>query len=225
MSKEMFDQSAVDFAETTDRAIASETYVRGQLFIDALKRHVHLGARVLDFGCGPGRIARMAAEAGYDVEGADSSTGMIAVANSQVTGRLKLRFRECDGLGDDLETARYDAIVCSSVIEYIPEANRLLRNFTRATRPGAVLAISYANKRSVWRAYVRQANRDKPHYAVQCNIWSFAEMAGHLSQAGFQVLTKPVFLEASAFDKRPALRFMSRSALIGTLGFVVASKA
>jgi SAM-dependent methyltransferase len=224
MSKTMFDTSAADFAKTTDNVIAARGYVRGRLFIEALQREVAAGARVLDFGCGPGRISLMAAEAGYDVDGVDSSTGMIAQASSQAIAGRRVRFGECDGIGNDLETGAYAGIVCSSVIEYIADSDTLLANFNRALKPSGTLAISYCNKRSLWRAYARRAYADKPHYAAQVNIWTFGEFKERLARAGFDVVSGPVFFEGGPFEKRAALKFLCATAVIGTLGFLVARK-
>src|ERR1700755_2846971 len=53
------------------------------------------GARVLDVPCGQGRHAHLLAEAGFDVDGLDYSTDLLAKAKARGTGP-KLRYTRGD---------------------------------------------------------------------------------------------------------------------------------
>lgn len=224
MSHEMFNSTASSFAKVTDNSLARGYYVRGRLFVEALIKYVPFGAQILDFGCGPGRIALLAARAGFDVEGFDRSSQMIEEARKQNLEGAKISFGLVDGIGSDLQSGRYDAITCSSVIEYVVNADELLTNFARAIKPGGVLVLTYSNKLSLWRAYVRLIQSRLPHHAHQINMWTFAETRRRLGACQFEIIEGPVFLEADPFDRRPALRFLSSSPLVGMLGFVVARR-
>ena len=50
-------KQAEAFARNADVQIAKGTYRRGQLFTSAVSQYGPAGGRVLDYGCGPGRIA------------------------------------------------------------------------------------------------------------------------------------------------------------------------
>lgn len=220
MNRQMFDATAATFAQNIDASLASGTYVRGELFVNALKRHVPRGARVLDFGCGPGRIALLAARVGYEVEGRDTSVGMLTeLEKLRATARISVGLCEPDG--SDLKSDYYDAIICSSVIEYVVDADLLLANFARAVHRGGILILSYSNRRSLWRAYVRRFQSNRPHHAFQCNIWNYSEACRRLDVCGFEAIEGPKFFDASPFDKRLILRYLSALPVIGTLGFVV----
>jgi 2-polyprenyl-3-methyl-5-hydroxy-6-metoxy-1,4-benzoquinol methylase len=223
MSQQMFDATASNFAKIIDNSLASGNYVRGRLFIDALVKHLPPGARLLDFGCGPGRLALLAARAGFEVEGFDRSSGMVEEAKKQNLEGARISFGLCDGIGDDLESGRYDGVMCSSVIEYVVNPDNLLANFARAIKLGGLLVITYSNKLSLWRAYVRLMLGHLPHHAHQINIWTFAETRRRLEANHFKIVEGPVFLEADPFDKR-GLHILSSSPLVGTLGFVVARR-
>jgi SAM-dependent methyltransferase len=135
-------------------------------------------------------------------------------------------FRAKQGNGDHLETGAYEGIICSSVVEFVPDAAVLLGNFSRALRPGGTLILSYSNKYSLWRVYAAIRRRGGPHeIAVQHNIWSFREARAALHRAHLAVTSGPVFFEADPFDRRPRLRFMSSYACIGTLGMVTARRS
>src|SRR6202035_371343 len=112
---------------------------------------------ILDYGCGPGRISLMLARSGFHVLGVDPSQRMIDQAKEQDTQGLRLQFR----VGDEsvLRSDSYDAIVCSSVIEYVREPDKLLHMFRDSLRGAGVLIISYNNNRSPRRLYERLNGR------------------------------------------------------------------
>src|SRR5271169_5440722 len=56
---------------------------RLQLFLRAVQQSTPAGAKVLDFGCGPGVIALALAQLGYDVMGMDGATGMVETARTR----------------------------------------------------------------------------------------------------------------------------------------------
>ena len=225
MNTTMFNDSAAAFAQSIDTLIAQDNYQRGKFFLDAVQRFVPEGAEVLDYGCGPGRISCLLAREKYRVTGFDASQGMLTEATKLVKAGLDLQFRLDPHEGRDLETGRYDAIVCSSVIEYLVDPEQLLRRFRNGLRPGGHLVISYSNRSSLWRKFARMRyGKTLEFYRYQHNIWSFDDFKKILGSTGFQAITSPKYFEAAPFDKRPPLRFLTKSSLVGILGLVVARR-
>ena len=223
MGSPVFDRHSRIYTSSIDAAIQDNIYARGYLFRDAVKREIAAGSRVLDYGCGPGRMSLLITEAGFHVDGVDPSQGMIAEAKGQIFDSERLSFRHSTSNGDDLTSGGYEGIVCSSVIEFVPDADALLSNFARALKPGGALFLSYSNKRSLWRAYAKRwLSHKSQHFQVQHNVWTFGQAKQHLAAAGFGRFSKPVYYEASPFDKRWYLASLSATSLIGSLGFVTA---
>ena len=91
-------------------------------FTDALESFVPAPAKILDYGCGTGDIAAALAAKGYGVMGRDVSASMIARARA-IYGASGAQFSVIDpdraqgeaNLGEEI----FDAIVCSSVLEYV----------------------------------------------------------------------------------------------------------
>src|SRR5262249_50709790 len=143
---EMFDRLAVEFARETDLAIEKNCYVRGDIIVDLARGLIPTGHTIIDYGCGPGRLSLLLARSGFRVRGVDLSRGMLAQARALDRRGFDLEFELLD---KELAADSCDAIVCSSVIEYVVDPEELMSQFHEALRRSGVLIISYANKSSL----------------------------------------------------------------------------
>jgi SAM-dependent methyltransferase len=112
--------------------------------IDWLTRHnVDTRARILDFGCGYGRILAEIVRAGYDnVIGLDFSFGMLARCRSLLPD-VSLA-QNCEQTLP-LRSHSVDIVLLFAVLTCLPHDDHqrtLLREITRVLRPGGLLYIS-----------------------------------------------------------------------------------
>jgi SAM-dependent methyltransferase len=222
---ELFDQVAEKFARETDRAMQINGYQRGALFLEMARRAVPARGRILDYGCGPGRLSLMLAREGFQVRGVDISAGMIAQARALDHDLPHLEFETLAASGDTFAPQGYEAIVCSSVIEYVVEPEELLRNFRRALKDSGVLIISFANKSSLWRKYVnREDPTTNPMYAPHHRSWRWREFRALLTRTGFRTEVGPMYFESPLDWKRWGHLFR-RVPLAGSLGVLTARPA
>jgi 2-polyprenyl-3-methyl-5-hydroxy-6-metoxy-1,4-benzoquinol methylase len=218
MASSVFDETAAGFALSADRQTDQGRYYRGELFMSAARSYVPEKGWILDYGCGPGRISTMLARDGFRVLGLDPSPAMIAQAKQQRLDGLEIEFRHCLKLPPASQGALYDAVVCSSVLEYVTEPEEVLRWFESVLRPSGVLIVSFANNRSIWRHWCRRYRHI--YQTVQLHTWSRRQFGGLLARGGFRPVAPPSYfdspLDGTSFRGWP---------LIATLGLMVARKA
>jgi SAM-dependent methyltransferase len=103
-----------DYDARWERLAAAGQSVHGEAdLVDALLRE-HGGRRVLDAGCGTGRVAVELAARGYDVVGVDLDAGMLAAARAKAPELAWVRadlttLRASDLVGQD--APHFDAVV------------------------------------------------------------------------------------------------------------------
>ena len=124
---------------------------RLETFKGALRQVCPPPARVLDFGCGPGVMSLDLGITGYQVLGVDGAPEMIQVAENERNrlGLQNVSFGVAEAGGFCAPSASFDAVICSSVIEYLENDLALLEMFARAIRPGGVLLLSVPHTRSI----------------------------------------------------------------------------
>lgn len=146
-------------------------------FVDAM---VPRRARILDAGCGPGRVGGALAEAGHDVVGVDVDPLLIQAARQDHPGPRWL-------VGDLAEldlpargiTVPFDAVVCvGNVVPFLAPGTRreVLRRFRSHLAPHGRAVIGFASGRD----------------------YEFGEFSEDAGAAGFEV-----DLRLSTWDLRP----------------------
>jgi ubiquinone/menaquinone biosynthesis C-methylase UbiE len=107
--------------------------------------------RVLDFGCGVGRLSFALAERFDEVDGVDISPSMLAFAMERNTYGDRCRFHLYEG--GDLDMFANDTfgmVVCLMTLQHVPPASaeRYVAEMVRVTRPGGIVAVQFPEKRA-----------------------------------------------------------------------------
>ena len=108
------------------------------------------GERVLDFGCGTGRIASWLTRNGAAVEGVDITTEMVDAAGANVPGAS---FQVVDGMSLPFEDAHFDVVTSVYVLQYyVTRGTNMLAELTRVVRPGGrLVAIEQVTESDIGR--------------------------------------------------------------------------
>lgn len=130
-------------AETYDR-VGERQFNHGKQLISALR--IGAGERVLDVGCGTGRlavhVARLVGPSGK-VDAIDPLPLRVALAKKRAPSHLEARV----GAAEDLSlypAARFDVVYLNSVYHWLPEKLGPLREALRVLKPGGRIGISTA---------------------------------------------------------------------------------
>lgn len=105
------------------------------------------GESVLDVACGPGTVARMAAERVGPVgkvTATDISPPMLEVARAkpQVPNGASIEYVESPAAPLKVDDASFDLTVCQQGLQFFPEKVEALREMARATKPGGRVAVA-----------------------------------------------------------------------------------
>ncbi len=110
---------------------------------ERFSRTVPLDARILDYGCGQGRLCGELARLGYqNYCGIDFASEMLRVARERNPGG---RFLANEGTGVPAGAQSFDAVLLFAVLTCIPDdaaQKKLLAEFKRILAPGGLLLLS-----------------------------------------------------------------------------------
>lgn len=146
------------------------------------------GERILDLGCGPGKLTRELANRGASVLGVDASEEMLSEARCAYP---ELEFAH--GRAEALPYANeFDAIFSNATLHWVPRADDAAACMYRALRRGGRLAAEFGGygNVAVVRAAVSVALGELGRDAGEWNPWYFprlGEYASVLERAGFLV--------------------------------------
>jgi ubiquinone/menaquinone biosynthesis C-methylase UbiE len=135
-----FTHDSSGLAETYDR-LSDSQFEGGQRLVERLG--LKAGERVLDVGCGTGRLARWIAERvgpSGSVVGIDPLVERIAIARARVPG-VTFEVGQAEDLGAFADGS-FDAVCMSAVFHWVSDKPRALAEVRRVLRPGGRLGVT-----------------------------------------------------------------------------------
>lgn len=189
------------------------------------------GARVLDVGCGTGRLARWIAERlgpSGSVVGIDPLEHRISVARSHA-GAVRFEVGQAEDLGA-FEDSSFDAVCLSSVLHWVADKARALAEIRRVLRPGgrvAVTTLPQELSRAGTVGLVLQPVLRRPPYADRVDRsvgrrgCTSSELASLVLDSGLELLELHVTQTVSRHDSGEAFVELAEASSFGSLLAVV----
>ncbi len=145
---------------------------RLKFIIDALDENIAAGSNVLDVGCGNGLIAISLGKAGYNVFGIDISEKAIGKASKKnILSNVKFAVAGAEELSET--NIKYDAVICSEVLEHLNEPSSLLKYIYKIMKDEGILIVTVPNGKGP-----RETLITKPVIAMQKKdnwIWALVK--------------------------------------------------
>lgn len=141
--------------------------------------------RVLDLGCGDGRIAGLLAAAGGEVTGVDPSE--IALERARAS-HPDLRFLAPAADGSlPLPDGSFDVVVCINVLEHVADTQRLMSEARRVLAPGGRLAVAVPYHGRVEGAWSALTSFERGHDPLEPTLrfYTRRSLAALLHQFGY----------------------------------------
>jgi ubiquinone/menaquinone biosynthesis C-methylase UbiE len=136
------------YTQTSDRYAADDLEIMQQArryadHVFGLFRS-HVGARVLEVGCGIATMSRRLLEVADWVVGVEPNTNCAAMANRTLGDHPRFQLRVChleDCDASELASHRFDTVFCVNVLEHIADDVAALRTFRDVLVPGGRVLI------------------------------------------------------------------------------------
>jgi ubiquinone/menaquinone biosynthesis C-methylase UbiE len=139
------------------------------------------GDRVLDVGCGTGRLAADIACLGAAVDGVDPSPGMIAEARAKRLPRCSFAVAGAEDL--PFHEGAFDAAVSVASAHHWHHPERGFGELARVVRPGGRVVVADVSARSGgWASMLDRRRKVDPHHHPG---WTPRKLADLLYGAGF----------------------------------------
>jgi len=132
-----FTHDSRSLAETYDR-VSDLQFEAGKRLVERLE--IDQGARVLDVGCGTGRLAHWIAERAGAVTGIDPLEERILIARSR-GGNVTFEVGQAEDLRA-FEDESFDAVCMSSVLHWVADKAKALAEARRVLRRGGRLGVT-----------------------------------------------------------------------------------
>lgn len=129
------------------RRIISDTNFTYRHILRTINQFIQPHSKVLDIGCGAGTLACYLASRGHTVLGIDISKKAIlsAKTSAKILGLPNAHFTVMD-FPNTYPKEKYDFIICSEVIEHLPDDDKALRVMYRLLKKGGIVLITTPSK-------------------------------------------------------------------------------
>ncbi len=169
---------------------------RLEVWTGLIGRYADPARDTIDVGCGTGVLSAVAARHSRGVLGVDASATMLEAAKAHTAGLpVSYRHETIEQLGQDPPSPA-GLVICSSVLEYVPDLPGSLRVLAALVDAGGHLIVSMPNPRSLYRRAERLAFRLSGRPAYYRHVRSIApveDLTAEAAGCGLRLVESPVY--------------------------------
>jgi cytosine/adenosine deaminase-related metal-dependent hydrolase/SAM-dependent methyltransferase len=182
--QEVFDSWAEVYDGQPNPLLSLEQRLLGPLLGDVR------GLDILDAGCGTGRwLQHLAGRSPRSVLGVDTSPAMLKVAASKLINQSDLRLGSCTAL--PVRDASADLMLCSFVVSYLDDLDRLACEMDRVARPGATVFLSDMHPDTEASLnWIRWSPAKDSSTRIHGRGWPLQQIAGAFEARGFRLVSR-----------------------------------
>lgn len=132
---EIYDRIAGDFSNTRGKWWAG---------INDFKKFAKPGDKILDIGCGNGRMAEVFKDLDIEYLGIDNSAELIKIAQQRFANNKKIKFQIADITDLQLGENKFDLVLVIAVLHHLPTRKlrlQALREIYKTMKPGGFLIM------------------------------------------------------------------------------------
>ncbi len=128
--------------------LIAEDYARSRNFIwdmEKISTYLEQNDKILDIGCGSGRMVKILKDKNIDYVGIDISEALIKIARKRYPNN---NFMVGDGLSLSFPDCTFDKIFCIRTFHHIPSPNlriKFLKGIAKVLKPNGLLVITVWN--------------------------------------------------------------------------------
>jgi SAM-dependent methyltransferase len=220
LDQRQYTTAFVDPADDDDR----RNHDKDQSFA-FLAGYVAQPGRLLDIGCGSGRLLYLAKRAGWQAKGLELSASMAA----RVRERIGLEVTAADFLEFDPppgELEAYDVVCLRHVLEHLPDAHAAMTRVRALTRPGGFFLAEMPNVEGLAKKWLRLVVRLGLHrrrfpadfMAGHCNEYCRRSFEELLRRHGFRLV------RWETYSKKPFANWLLNRIAVGTKARALAQR-
>lgn len=181
---------------------------RLKFITDKLKQKLSPTAQVLDVGCGNGIISRGIGAEGFSVYGIDISEKAIDKARS-LTTNPSVRFDVISAEQLVAEGKKYDAVICSEVLEHLDHPEKLLSVLHQSIKNDGILIVTVPNGMGprevlVTKPVIRLQKKNGWGWKLMIKVKKLLGYSGTTIQSDADDLTHVQFFTRKSLDKLAA---------------------
>ncbi len=178
---------------------------RLKFIMDALNENIAPNSNVLDVGCGNGLISISLGKTGHNVLGIDISEKAIEKAKEK-NNLLNVHFSVAGAEQLSETTTKYDAVICSEVLEHLNEPSSLLQYIYKSLKDDGILIVTVPNGKGpretlITKPIIAMQKKDNWLWAVVKKIKTVLGYEGTTLQSDADDLTHIQFFTIKSLKK------------------------